>query len=146
VGRFVSEDPACNGLNWFIYVNDNPSNLVDRNGREGEGGGGSLALWGFIDVLISIAEQGFCGWHPPAGLEHLASFIINSLAARNYVKYAFDQLVNIGKAFSAGAAGEEEKATQYFIGDSLVAGAFAIMAVVQLVQLAMICEMDKSTN
>ena len=85
-------------------------------------------MWGFIDVLISIAEQGFCGWHPPAGLEHLASFIINSLAARNYVKYAFDQLVNIGKAFSAGAAGEEEKATQYFIGDSLVAGAFAIMA------------------
>jgi len=31
-GRFVSEDPACNGANWFIYCDDNPVGWYDASG------------------------------------------------------------------------------------------------------------------
>ncbi len=33
VGRFVSEDPGYNGVNWFMYCDNNPTNKVDRDGR-----------------------------------------------------------------------------------------------------------------
>jgi|GEM_PF-3868169 hypothetical protein len=32
-GRFVSEDPARDGLNWFAYCDSNPVNRVDVEGR-----------------------------------------------------------------------------------------------------------------
>jgi len=32
-GRFVSEDPAKHGMNWFAYCNNDPLNLVDASGR-----------------------------------------------------------------------------------------------------------------
>lgn len=34
LGKFVSEDPALNGCNWYAYCNDNPVNFVDENGKE----------------------------------------------------------------------------------------------------------------
>ncbi|WP_319586275.1 RHS repeat-associated core domain-containing protein [uncultured Desulfobulbus sp.] len=33
LGKFMSEDPAYNGLNWYNYCNSNPINLVDINGK-----------------------------------------------------------------------------------------------------------------
>ncbi len=33
VGRFVSEDPGQHGMNWYRYVNGNPVNLIDSNGK-----------------------------------------------------------------------------------------------------------------
>jgi hypothetical protein len=32
-GRFVSEDPAYNGQNWFAYCGDNPIGAVDPTGK-----------------------------------------------------------------------------------------------------------------
>jgi hypothetical protein len=34
VGRFISEDPGRNGGNWYAYALLNPTNSVDRNGKE----------------------------------------------------------------------------------------------------------------
>lgn len=34
VGRFISVDPARDGINWYEYCRDNPVNLVDPNGKE----------------------------------------------------------------------------------------------------------------
>ena len=34
VGRFLSEDPDAHGKNWFIYCNDNPTNYVDKTGKD----------------------------------------------------------------------------------------------------------------
>jgi RHS repeat-associated protein len=34
VGRFVSEDPAKHGADWFVYARSNPVCRVDRSGRE----------------------------------------------------------------------------------------------------------------
>ena len=33
-GRFVSEDSARSGRNWFVYCSDNPVNEVDASGRD----------------------------------------------------------------------------------------------------------------
>jgi len=32
-GRFVNEDPSRDGLNWFIYGKNSPSNFVDATGK-----------------------------------------------------------------------------------------------------------------
>ena len=34
MGRFVSQDPACSGRNWFTYCDNNPINEVDQTGRD----------------------------------------------------------------------------------------------------------------
>ena len=34
VGRFISEDPAKDGMNWYVYCGNNPVNCVDLNGLE----------------------------------------------------------------------------------------------------------------
>ena len=33
LGRFASEDGSKNGMNWFVYCNDNPTNAVDPSGK-----------------------------------------------------------------------------------------------------------------
>lgn len=33
LGRFVSEDPARDGRNWYAYCDENPVNFTDRNGK-----------------------------------------------------------------------------------------------------------------
>jgi len=33
LGRFISEDPARDGVNWFVYCDNDPVNLVDSEGR-----------------------------------------------------------------------------------------------------------------
>ena len=33
IGRFISEDPGRNGVNWYAYCTNNPVNLVDPDGR-----------------------------------------------------------------------------------------------------------------
>jgi RHS repeat-associated protein len=32
-GRFVSEDPAADGVNWYAYASSNPANAVDPSGH-----------------------------------------------------------------------------------------------------------------
>jgi len=44
-GRFVSEDPAGNGANWFAYCVDNPINTFDKTG-----------LFTYGDVLSDLDE------------------------------------------------------------------------------------------
>jgi RHS repeat-associated protein len=35
-GRFISEDPARDGVNWYLYADGNPVNKVDYEGKSAE--------------------------------------------------------------------------------------------------------------
>ena len=49
VGRFVSEDMAKAGKNWFMYCNSNPINCVDQSGKDTVGLAALvLAIWNFM--------------------------------------------------------------------------------------------------
>ena len=34
IGRFISQDPAMNGFNWYTYCNNDPINRIDFDGME----------------------------------------------------------------------------------------------------------------
>ena len=61
-GRFISEDPANNGVNWFTYCGNNPVNLVDNNGKNPYLIAGALiiigALVGLGYYLVSSGING----------------------------------------------------------------------------------------
>jgi len=67
-GRFISQDPARNGKNWFIYVSNNPVNLVDENGKAGTPPQTilGLAIWGLLQWFASMGLG-------PKGLDLLVS-------------------------------------------------------------------------
>ena len=50
-GRFISEDPAMSGKNWFLYCRNNPTNLTDMTGHSSE-----------IDSLFVQAQAAFMAW------------------------------------------------------------------------------------
>jgi len=67
LGRFISEDPAYSGTNWFAYCVNNPVNEVDANGKIGEA---------LVDAIMSAlidADQGFSGTSKLAGMSNDAA-------------------------------------------------------------------------
>ena len=46
IGRYLQEDPIRDGLNWFLYCNNNPVNYVDYTGEE------PLTIIGSIVTII----------------------------------------------------------------------------------------------
>jgi hypothetical protein len=67
-GRFVSEDPGCNGNNWYIYAGDNPVNMADQDGKSSDWVSGLALLLGgialrnslFLMVLGAFELAAFC--------------------------------------------------------------------------------------
>ncbi|MBM3496775.1 MAG: RHS repeat-associated core domain-containing protein [Armatimonadetes bacterium] len=51
LGRFISEDPARDGANWFEYCRGNPVNAVDRDGRYASE---SLKLFGSTAQPVAV--------------------------------------------------------------------------------------------
>jgi len=76
IGRFISEDPARDGLNWYLYCENNPVNLVDQNGE-----------W-VIPVAIAIAG--------------LVGGIMNCLLAGEWTFAKFAHGFVVGAAAAAG--------------------------------------------
>jgi RHS repeat-associated protein len=52
LGRFASEDPAGDGVNWFGYASCAPTRLVDRAGESPEGEALFQYLWMLADVVL----------------------------------------------------------------------------------------------
>ncbi len=55
-GRFVSQDPAGSGTNWFCYADNNPINEVDPTGRAGKTIDVETGLW-LYEVLYAAGES-----------------------------------------------------------------------------------------
>ena len=57
IGRFVSQDPMGDGMNWYRYAAGNPVVWIDPSGLVDWG---RVARW--IDCYASLAEQGALAW------------------------------------------------------------------------------------
>ncbi len=51
-GRFISEDPARDGVNWYLYADGNPVNRIDRGGADSEFEAVLYQLIGNLMVMI----------------------------------------------------------------------------------------------
>ena len=135
-GRFISEDPAGNGANWYMYANDNPVNLVDASGRAAD-------FW--TDYLIELAKDYF--------KDQLEGYLIgvieqNAYAART-IKTLAAGVADVSawaKVLSAAAQFGEVEGPQGAL--SAVAGTIAVAlgaatataeAAYQVVLLTMLC-------
>jgi RHS repeat-associated protein len=45
LGRFVSEDPAMDGANWFVYAGNDPVGNVDVDGRKSRSAAEAAFNW-----------------------------------------------------------------------------------------------------
>ncbi len=52
-GRFLSQDKALDGVNWFIYTYNDPVGFRDFTGREGEGGVGGQSVSMSMSFMMS---------------------------------------------------------------------------------------------
>ena len=66
VGRFISEDPAQDGINWYIYCNNRPLTFHDPDGKKPVesidevkhfGLGFAKGVWGFVKSVGQTATQ-----------------------------------------------------------------------------------------
>ena len=63
-GRFLTEDPARKGVNWYAYCGNNPVNKTDPTGKEGgffENVWNSVksvvtSVWNFLNTPIKMPE------------------------------------------------------------------------------------------
>jgi len=52
VGRFVSQDPAGHGSNWYAYCNNNPTNSIDATGCD------AATIASLINVAMAVIAGG----------------------------------------------------------------------------------------
>lgn len=64
-GRFISEDPAKDGGNWFAYCLNNPVNFVDESGLKAKAMKADIVIWallaGFASYLLVMTQHGVFG-------------------------------------------------------------------------------------
>jgi RHS repeat-associated protein len=56
-GRFISEDPAKHGSDWFIYADNSPTVYVDKTGRDATIPSISVAMSGITGLLAGFASE-----------------------------------------------------------------------------------------
>ncbi len=71
LGRFISEDPAQDGVNWFVYCRNNPTNLMDLTGK--------FAVHAIILVSAFLIGGYVNGWS--SGQWDWGDFVIGGIAS-----------------------------------------------------------------
>lgn len=134
-GRFLSEDPAKHGVNWFAYANNNPVGNVDFSGRtsgnvnevgqssaisqEAEGEGGAVYLQVLKSVRGTIADFNKAKWYNDAKLIREIKRTLNaSDEVANNVIHGAKEYQGMGGANNVGldSAGGLWTKTGEFIG------------------------------
>ena len=69
IGRFISEDPDCDGRNWYVYCRNNPVNAVDPSGE-------SIATLGYDTMVVQVGYTALL-----MCLAVVAAYIINQVVA-----------------------------------------------------------------
>ena len=62
LGRFISEDPAKSGLNWYVYCENNPLKFVDPTGLTAGQINGQNGYGGIYDSFAYVNDKYQNGW------------------------------------------------------------------------------------
>lgn len=57
IGRFISEDPIRDGLNWYVYCGNNPVNRIDPNGEDWKD-----IIYGMVQTIDENSFGGTAKW------------------------------------------------------------------------------------
>ncbi len=97
IGRFITEDPARHGVNWFVYCNNNPLRYTDPTGLapvicDDINGQPVVAIPGkdiksetYIEVVRNVDPQSYQGNNPPKFYQDA-----NSIKIRGQTIYKID--------------------------------------------------------
>lgn len=85
-GRFVSEDPARDGLNWFVYCGNDPINFVDGSGNSAEGNlyqivGMSCIIVALLLLMGGAAPPNGSLWVIKTAIDVVMAFLTNGIMA-----------------------------------------------------------------
>jgi len=94
-GRFISEDPARDGVNWYLYADGNPVGKVDGDGRESDFEAALYQLVGNLMVAIGRALLDN-GSMPPTTWDELLAY-----AKKRAIKYGIEYLSNHDEGIKA---------------------------------------------
>ena len=103
-GRFVSQDPARDGLNWFVYADNNPIDYSDPSGRSAESDnliGNILIMLGMF--LLKNGSSPFTGmqdWAKRKFVSKLTTEVIATVLERSLGKLMVDMVFIYLKATS----------------------------------------------
>jgi RHS repeat-associated protein len=105
-GRFLSEDPAGSGLNWYVYCNNNPVNCTDPTGHDWLNTAANF-FGGYGDGLTGGLTKTVRGW---LGAGDVVDESSQAYRAGVGVGIAHMVLLTVaeGGAGAAGAAGDAE--------------------------------------
>jgi RHS repeat-associated protein len=113
-GRFISEDPARDGVNWYLYADGNPVNKVDEDGR-------NPVVLAAVYILISGLVSGLMT-ALLSGASDFGSFMKNFF--RDFVEGAIVALATLGGPLVGMVVGGlVGLADAWLTGGNLVAGA-----------------------
>ncbi len=113
-GRFISEDPAMDGGNWYIYCGNDPVARYDPSGKASEDIltfiAGSL-LMGFGLLILGIAPWCAEAWAGISSMKAQCAKLTASGLDGEYVRHLgrqidkFDKQVRVARTAGAGMAG-----------------------------------------
>ncbi|GBC92533.1 tRNA(Glu)-specific nuclease WapA [bacterium HR15] len=103
-GRFLSEDPARDGVNWYLYADGNPVNQIDKSG-----------LSTLLEFEFSTAEEAALSGQGNAVAQVLlgrAKDLVTALQnrytfLRDVLRYGFDRAGNLGIKFKDSLGNEQ---------------------------------------
>jgi hypothetical protein len=132
-GRFISEDPAMDGSNWFVFCRNNSLAFVDRDGKLSSRPD-QTALWSALEAFVSAVLYQF-GINPDAKVK--AALHASSEAAK-----ALTLLESSLFVMSLASSLLPKAAAAYVIGSSLGVpwigiGLFGSVAVLGIVGMAL---------
>ena len=105
LGKFASEDPAHNGMNWYNYCKNNPINLVDMNGKNAED---AMLLFdeAISDLLLALSQEAMLKAYQELA-DALRDLAMETLAALDELGPVADALIELKGALNDMKTGAE---------------------------------------
>jgi len=124
VGRFVSEDPALDGLNWYWYADGNPVSNVDPSGKDAL----SWTFWALGMLFAGLALGAMIGYWRTVNKSDLPLYLPGAPERMGWLNAAINFSNASVAMFGLAAVGMLTDKILAYIGGGIIA-ASAIVAV-----------------